>query len=208
MFVAWRRVLAPSQVFWGDHPFGSYRRRLGEDLRGYNNFLKRLEVRETPDHHDARKVLAEVSTNFGAANTPLDDEAHAIAMTCWQMLDRSMESGAISISDLDALRAVKCIPNVLRVLSPPEWMFFENRAGLAAKFGEFLGQNVIPRPLGAGNAFAAAGVRELGSAVEVALLECPDPVEDAEMAHKIAGRRNEIGRVLVSRALAPCRRRP
>ena len=191
---------ASSQVFWADHPFGSYRRRLGEDLRGYSNFLKLMDVRETADHDDARKVLTEISAKFGAANTPLDDEAYAVAMTCWQMLDRAMESDVISTSDLGALRAVKCIPNVLRVLSPPEWMFFENRAGLAAKFGAFLAQNVIPRPLGAGNAFSAAGVRELGSAVEVALLECPDPVNDAEMALKIVGRRNEIGRVLVSQS--------
>ena len=191
---------APIQVFWAGHSFGSYRRRLHEDLRGYNNFLKRLEVRETPDHRDANDVLMEISAKFGAANVPLDDEAYAVAMTCWQMLDRALESGTISISDLDALRHVKCVPNALRLLNLPEWMFFENRAGLAAKFGEFLVQNVIPRPLGAGNAFSAAGVRELGSAVEVVLLECADPVEDAEMASKILGRRNEIGRVLVSQS--------
>ena len=191
---------APTQVFWADHSFGSYRRRLHEDLRGYNNFLKRLGVRETPDHHDANNVLMEISAKFGAANAPLDDGAHAVAMTCWQMLDRALESGTISISDLDALRLVKCVPNALRLLIRPEWMFFENRPGLAAKFGEFLVQNVIPRPVGAGYAFSAAGVRELGSAVEVALLECADPVDDAEMASKILGRRNEIGRVLVSQS--------
>ena len=191
---------APNQVFWADHSFGSYRRRLREDLRGYNNFLRRLEIRETPDHNDANNVLMEISAKFGAANVPLDDEAYAVAMTCWQMLDRALESDTISASDLDALRFVKCVPNAQRLLNPPEWMFFENRAGLAAKFGDFLVQNVIPRPLGAGNAFSAAGVRELGSSVEVALMECADPVDDAEMVSKILGRRNEIGRVLVSQS--------
>ena len=191
---------APIQVFWADHSFGSYRWRLHEDLRGYNDFLKRLEVRETPDHRDANDVLMEISAKFGAANVPLDDEAYAVTMTCWQMLGRALESDTISISDLDVLRHVKCVPNALRFLNLPEWMFFENRARLAAKFGEFLVQNVIPRPLGAGNAFSAAGVRELGSAVEVVLMECADPVEDAEMASKILGRRNEIGRVLVSQS--------
>ena len=142
----------------------------------------------------------EISAKFGAANAPLDDEAYAVAMTCWQMLDIALESGTISINDLHALRLVKCVPNALRLLNPPECMFFENRVGLAAKFGEFLVQNVIPRPLGAGYAFSAAGVRELGSAVEVALLECADPVGDAEMASKILGRRNEMGRVLVSQS--------
>lgn len=191
---------APSQVFWGDHPFGPYRRRLGEELRGYGNLLKRLEVRDTPDHQDAQNVLIEISSEFGAVNTPLDDDAYVVLMACWQMLERALDGGSLSTDKVETLRSVKCIPNAVRVLNPPEWMFFENRAGLAAKFEEFLAKNVIPRPLGAGNAFAAAGVRQLGSAVEVVLLECADPTEDADMARKILARRNEIGRVLVSQS--------
>jgi hypothetical protein len=37
--------------------------------------------------------------------------------------------------------------------------------------------------------------------VEVAILECADPLEDTEMALKITSRRNEIGRVLVSQSV-------
>ena len=55
---------------------------------------------------------------------------------------------------------------------------------------------MIPRPIGAGRAFAAAGVRQLGSAVSVELLECVDAVEDPETTHLLRARRDEIGRVL------------
>jgi hypothetical protein len=191
---------APTQVFWGDHPFGPYRRRLREELRGYSNLLKRLEVRDTPDHQDAQNVLIEISSEFGSVNTPLDDDAYVVLMACWQMLERALDGGSVSTDKLETLRSVKCIPNAVRVLNPPEWMFFENRAGLAAKFEEYLAKNVIPRPLGAGNAFAAAGVQQLGSTVEVVLLECADPTEDADMTQRILARRNEIGRVLVSQS--------
>lgn len=191
---------APSEVFWGEHPFGRYRWRLGEELRSYSNFLRHVGVRDTPAHEDAFGVLREIASEFSAGSSPLDDDAHSVLLACWQMLGRALDDGALSADDVEALRFVKCVPNAGRVLNPPEWMFFENRAGLAAKFGAFLTNNVIPRPLGAGNAFAAAGVRQLGSAVEVELLECADPTDQAEMAHRLRARRNEIGRVLGSQS--------
>jgi hypothetical protein len=75
----------------------------------------------------------------------------------------------------------------------------QNRSLAAVSlFGQFLITNVIPRPLGAGEAMARAGVRSLGSAVETQLLECIDPTEDTAMAARILGRRNQFGRVLES----------
>jgi len=189
---------APTEVFWGEHPFRRYRWRLGEELRGYSNLLKRLEVRDTPDHHDALSVLKEISSAFGSANTPLDQDTDSVVMACWQMLQWALDVGALSADGLQPLRSVKCVANAGRVLYPPEWMFFENRAGLAAKFGEFPSNNVIPHPLGAGKALAVAGVRQLGSAVQVELLECADPTDDSAMGERMRARRAEIARVLGS----------
>ena len=36
----------PSQVFWGSHPFGSYRAQLGPELVRYQSLLEGLGVRE------------------------------------------------------------------------------------------------------------------------------------------------------------------
>ena len=189
---------SPSHVYWSEHPFGRYRRRLGEELRSYSNLLARLGVHDAPDHSDALNVLKEISKEFGTTNLPLDADAQAVLMACWQILESALDRSILIATDLYQLHELKCVPNVDRILNPPDWMFFENRAGLAAKFGEFLTKNVIARPLGAAHALAAAGVRPLGSAVEIELLECSDPADDEEMTNTLRLRQNEIGRVLDS----------
>ncbi len=190
--------LEPTQVFWGEHPFGHYRRRLSEDLRRYSELLSRLDVRENAGPSDAMLVLREITSEFGVNNRPVDAEAYAVVMACWRLLERMLESESFEEGELSSLTDVKCVPNSQGILTPPKWMFFENRAGLAKKFEEFLINNVITRPLGAGRSMTVAGVRPLGSAVEVQLLECGDPIEDVAVAERIVERRNHLGRVLES----------
>jgi hypothetical protein len=190
----------PAVVFWGEHPFGRFRKRLGLELRRFSELFAKLGIREMPDHTDALKVLREISAAFGTANTILDEEAHAVLLHCWRSLELALEAGSLSASQLLALKTVKCVPNPIRLLSPPEWMFFEDRAGIAVKFDGFLKANVIPRPLGAWNAMTAAGVQSLSSAVEVHLIECIHPVEDAEVSARVRERKNELGRVLEAQA--------
>lgn len=190
---AYRR---PDEVFWGEHPFGRYRWRLGDQLRMYAKFLSAIGVRETPANSDFLKVLREISDEFAPANRSLDEESHSVLLECWRALSRALREGAIATSELEALRTVKCVPDRMRVLNRPDWMFFENRAGLAEKFGSFLSRNVIPRPLDTADALAAAGVRPLGTAVAVELLECRGLAEDPNLRAHILSRRNAIARVL------------
>ena len=187
---------SPDHVFWDDHPFGKYRWRLAGNLRGYEDLLEKIGVAETPNHEDALDVLQEISAEFGAANRPLDDNGYAVLMGCWQMLEEALDAGTITNGCLQSLRSVKSIPNNTRVLCPPTWLFFENRVGLAAKFGAFLANNVIPRPLGAGQVFLAAGVRQLGSAVKIELLRNDSPVDDPRTTESLQRRHEEIARVL------------
>lgn len=190
---------APNEVFWGEHPFGRYRCHLSEELRSFNKLFAQLGVRDAPNHEDALSVLKEISAEFGTVNRPLDEDVHTVLMVCWRMLEKVQEDRTFSQETLlRELGHLKCIPNKDRVLYSPNWIFFENRAGLAAKFKEFLKKNVIPRPIEAGNAFAAVGVQPLSSAVEIKLLECADPTEDPEMMKRIQSRYNEISRVLGS----------
>lgn len=160
--------------------------------------LKRLGVRDIPSHTDALDVLREVSQEFGSKSLPLDESARAVVSACWQLLENVAIESEPTAESIRALRNVKSVPNAKGILFPPEWMFFENRAGLAGKFGEFLASNVIPRPLGAARAYSLAGVRQLGSAVQVELLECVDPTPDNGVGEVIHDRRNQIGRVLDS----------
>ncbi|HLZ18611.1 MAG TPA: hypothetical protein VKO67_03315, partial [Smithellaceae bacterium] len=192
------KYLAPNQVFWGEHPFGHYRQRLNEELRSYNNFMQKIGVRDAPTYEDAFQVIHEISAEFGNTNLPLDDETYAVLMACWRMMEIAYENEKISNDQLASLHDIKCVSNAGKVLYPPDWIFFENRAGLAAKFDNFLKGNVIPRPIGAAKALTAAGVRTLGSAVEIQLLENGDPSDDATMASRICERKNHFGRVIES----------
>ena len=187
---------SPDHVFWGDHRFGRYRWRLADELRGYGDLLEKLGVTDAPDHEDALGVLKEISSEFGYANSPLDDEAYEVLMGCWQMIEEALEAGILTAEYLKSLSNMKGVPNKARVPYFPTWLFFENRAGLAAKFGTFVANNVIPRPLRTGGAFLAAGVRQLGSAVELELLRNDNPVDDPDMEQRLHQRDKEIARVL------------
>lgn len=187
-----------SHVFWGEHPFGRFRHRLGPDLRRYEELFDRLGVRENPDHRDAFLVLQEISAQYGAGNKILDEGAHAVLMACWQRLERALGDGLITAEELSRLAGTKVITDTRRVLNPPEWMFFEDRAGLAVKFQSFLQNNVITRPQGAWRAMGEAGVRFLGSAVRSHFVECNNRVDDELVVCRLRRRRHQLARVLES----------
>lgn len=188
---------SPRDVFWQPHPFGSYRTRLSQDFAVYRALLDRLFVQDSPTPADAVGVIQEIGERFGATNTTLDDEAHAVIMASWQFLERAFDDETdLPPSELALLANTKCVPNAELLLMPPAWMFFENRAGMAAKFDGFLATNVIPRPIGASRAMASAGVQSLGAAVRLEVLELVDLVDDTEITNRLTNRRESIIRVL------------
>ena len=189
-------------VFWSDHPFGQYRWRLADNLRGFGRLLEGIGVTDAPDHHDAIEVLREISLESGTANNPLDDETYRVSMICWQMLEEALDTGRITEELLENLGKVKSISNSSNVLYLPTWLFFENRAGLADKFASFLQHNVISRPLRASRAFLAAGVRQLGSAVEIELVRNDEPLRNPEIEALLLYRVKEIARVLASQMVS------
>jgi hypothetical protein len=193
---------SPGEVFWSEHPFGRYRWRLAEELRSYGDFLKRLEVKDAPDFRDSLEVIKEISGAYGARNAPVDDDARAVLSTCWEFLERALNDTSVSPEEIqNELGDKKCVLNAAGILYAPDHIFFDNRAGLAAKFGTFLRQNVIARPLGAASALSAAGVRQLGSAVDVEVLEVRDATDAPDMEQLFLERRNELGRVLAAQGV-------
>ena len=136
------------------------------------------------------------SSEFAGMNKPLDDEAYAVLTGCWQMLEKALDAEVIATEWFGSLKEVKSIPNKDWLLYRPTWLFFENRAGLSAKFDTFLGNNVIRRQLGTERAFLAAGVRQLGSAVELELLSCESRGDDPDTTDRLRQRHNEIARVI------------
>ena len=187
---------SPDHVFWGEPFLGRYRWHLPEGLRAFEPLLRRIGVKDTPDHDDVLGVLHDISAEFSDTNSPLDDDAYTVLMHCWKILEETLNKEDIAIGTLMALRNNKVIPNRDRILYSPIWFFFENRPGLADKFGDFLIHNVISRALGTEQAFLAAGVRPLSSAVELRLLRNEEPGENLNTRKLLSQRREEIARVL------------
>lgn len=190
------QYVTADHVFWGEQPFGRFRYPLSPDMRKYNDLLEKLGVRERPGPQDALDVLLEIAHEYGKVNQPLDDEAYAVCMTCWRILSQGMESDEISNEEIESLSGEKVIPDDRMILNPPGHIFFEDRAGMAEKFGDFLKHNVIPRHQGAWRAMEVAGVRTLRTAVEPLLLECADPVEDLLVTRRVQSRRSQLARIL------------
>ncbi len=187
---------APKEVFWGKHPFGRFRQRLGKELSTYRKLFDKLGVRDEPNHEDAVAVLKEIADDFGSQNKKIDEETKKVVMECWRLLDDAIDKDEFDKGTVESLKEVKCIPNPQDLLYPPDWIFFENRAELAKKFGEFLLNNVIYKPIKGGRAMSMAGVRLLGDAVEVEVIECNDAAPDNEISAFIRERRALFARIL------------
>lgn len=186
----------PDDVFWQPHSFGRFRFQLGADLRRYNDLFKKLGVDESPNHGDAIEVINELAAEYGNVKKAVDGEVRAVLMACWRMLEEALLKEDIDADALTSMATTRSICAANDLLNPPRWMYFDDRAGLAAKFEGFLENNVIQRPQGAWQAMAAAGVRPLSSAVESHLAEPGDPVEDDEILRRFDERRDLIARVL------------
>lgn len=188
--------LRPTDVFWQQHNFGRWRRQLVPGARKYNDLLSQLGVKEIPDWSDAVAVLTEIAEEYGSQSRRLDAEAQRVALSCWQMLDQALDGAEIEADYLQQLGEQRVICGADEVLCQPRFVYFDDRPGLAEKFGEFLRRNVIKRPLGAWRAMARAGVRSLSEAVESQLVEKMDPVGDAEIISRTTARRQLLARVL------------
>ena len=190
--------LSPDNVFWSEQPFGRYRQQLGEELYSYKKLFDELGVHDKPDYKDAVAVLKEIAEKYGSRNQKIDEETRNAVLACWQMLDDEIDRDDFDEDLVKSLKEVKCIPNPQDLLYPPDWMFFENRAGLAEKFVESISKNVINKPMKGGEAMMLAGVRLLGSAVEIQLIECDNPSTDTKIETLIKERHRLFARILDS----------
>lgn len=197
----------PDQVFWSEHPFGSFRYRLAKEMRSYDRFLDCLGVKEGPDHRDALAVIAEIEQKYAPGNLLVEEADLGILLSCWQILgqdlDRSVEDEDLAEEmreTLEGLSARKVIPDRRGLLCRPGWLLFEDRPGIAVKFQDTLGNNIIPRPQKAWLAMQLAGVRHLSDALRSELVECRDAREDSFVFERIQERRQELRRVFETRA--------
>lgn len=196
------RYILPTQAFWNEHPFGARRVQLGPEWRSFHQLLAKLGVRDGPGPSDYLEVLLEIA----GPKSELDDEALTVVQRCWRGLNQALTDRTPGIEEqLQQLADRRVIPNQKRLLVRPKHTFFEDRPGLAAKFGDFLTDNVIERPHNAWQAMRVAGVQFLGQAVEIRLTEFTDAVEDVSLQNRLQERLSLIARIAETERTASSR---
>lgn len=189
------RYVRPDQVFWNDHPFGPYRYRIGSSLRAYDDLLGKLGVRSDPEIADYIQVILDIGEEF--RTVPLDDIALGVVMSCWRKLSDALTTDIVGVDELkQRLCGRKVIPDPRQILTLPEHLFFEDRAGLASRFEALLKNNVIQRTEGCWLAMEAVGVQLLSRLIEVDLANEVDAEPDAYLASRIQERKLLIQRII------------
>lgn len=190
----------PSKLFWQEHPFGTYRYRLDADLRPFNEFFKMVGVKETPKLDDYIAVLLEISEQFGSVNISIDDQTYIILHRCFAHLQQRMVSGEINEEDLAKhLRGKKIVPQANLILYPPEWVFFEDKSGIAEKFDGRLAGNIIGKDRETWQVLDKLGVRSLSLAVKSTIYHCEGDAYNPSLTFQIKERRKSIDRIVESR---------
>ena len=198
------RYLRPAEVFWGSHPFGSFRVQLGPDFRSFLSLLTSLGIKEAPDYSDSIEVLKDVSAETG--DRPLSASERDVVLNCWVNLSDALEKGDIAPNALaQILSDVSCVPNDVGRLNIPSRMFFEDRPSLAERFPSQLKGNCITRTERVWTAMEGAGVRYLSSVVHGHLIDPVNPIEDHQVTERIMQRSSLIATILegVTRSGAP-----
>jgi hypothetical protein len=119
-----------------------------------------------------------------------------LAHACWRVIERDRQDERLDSDTLAALHDRRLIPSNAGVLERVDWLFFEDRPGLAAKFNGVLDRVVISRPAGIWRSMLAAGVRDLGRVVELHVIERQDPRPGTAVATQLAERKELLLRVI------------
>ena len=184
-------------VFWVDHPFGRFRKKLGPEFAEYGAMLEQLKVKDVATCHDALVVLADIAKEFGPFHDQVTEEADQnVVWTCWRMLQQGLDSGVLSPSDLKVMVSLAVVPDRLWVLTRPAHVFFDDMPGLAEEFGADVLRQVIRRPEGAWRALKAAGVSDMSAAVDVDIVELRGQRPAADVRSRIRERVDLLVRVL------------
>lgn len=194
---AWLR---PTDIFFGDHPFGRWRYRLTGRILERRRLLERLAVREAPVYDDALRVMQEIAAS--AVDRPLDGADQAVLLTCWRMCQTAQITGDLETSVLAELGSVAVVADRGGVPRPPDAVFFEDLIGLATELPGMEDQVISP-PLGAAEAMRAAGVRDLSSVAEARIVEMGRRAPGAELAERVVERQPLVQRIVAHESDAP-----
>jgi hypothetical protein len=188
----------PNQVYWEQHPFGSYRARLGTEFGRFKDLFDKLGVKEKPNENDAIAVLQEIAEKVGKSDIQFEDDSDTgkIVIMCWKLINSALENDQIKPATIKkALGNKETILSSRHTLDFPIHLFFDDRAGLGQKF-QFIKNNLTRAIEGAWMAMEAAGVQRLSKVITTELLQCDNPNRDIVLETRLTERIPLILRVI------------
>ena len=185
---------SPQDVYWTEHPFGRWRRRLGPEFGEFQQLLAALGVRDHPDHSDALKVLDEVSAEHAPENAILDDEDLRVVLEAWRLIEDALHRGELDDADVARLANKKVIPDSRGVLVQPNLLYFEDVPDLALLLPG-IAAHIIRRPDGAWRAMRAAGVGDLSRAAQPRIVQFANRREATRLQERLHDRQAMLARV-------------
>jgi len=152
-----------TDCFWSSHPFGPYRHQIGDQLRNFFSFLKRIGVKEEPQLDDYLEVLKEISEAFGSSNKPLDEITKTVVKTIYFFLSSRLSD--ISEEWSNELSGKKAVLDRYGLLRIPGHMFFEDKGIMVDIFRERLKAELIDKEGDNWQLLEGLGVRHLSKAI-------------------------------------------
>ncbi|MCU1490545.1 MAG: hypothetical protein JWM85_1950, partial [Acidimicrobiaceae bacterium] len=189
------RWLKPSEVFWTDHPFGEWRRRLGHEFARYRDLFDQLGVEETPKWPQALAVMHDISAMYAPSNAELSDDDRSILLECWRLCDSALVGGEMSPDKLGELSGRKVVADDRSVLMRPSLLYFEDLPGLADELPG-IRDHVIRRPDGAWRAMRAAGVEDLSKVAIANVVDLGSRLDGDQLCARLPEREEELARVI------------
>jgi hypothetical protein len=183
----------PADVFWDESPFGPFSRRLDPALRARAAFFDKLGVKERPDGTDAVRTLTRVAAEWRPE--VLDEQQLNVVSACWERVQRRLRESADFEAVVRELAAVLCVPDPRNVLERPEQLFFRDTLGLAAR-SALLGNSLVDRHADTWEAYEAAGIRHITSALDTSVELVPPVADDSHFAGEVRAKSSAIRRIL------------
>jgi len=186
---AYRR---PDEVFWSDHPFGTYRAKLPIENLRYRPFFDAVGVREYPSAKDAAAVLAEVSAAVG--HEPVANQDAQVVRGTWELLASLVDED----DDIARMKSQASATDRDGRMVEPARLYFEDRPRLASLFDEGIRRRIIDFDPAIAPALRKAGARDLSEAALIGKLEPGDPRDDPKIDDLIRDRTRGIQRVVAT----------
>jgi hypothetical protein len=184
----------PKFVFWGDHPFGQLREKLGREWLRYEGLLSKLGVREKPEFQDYCDVFDEIETE-----TTVAGDIKQVIYRSLKELDQKLQAGEVQSEELfKKLSKKRFIPNWEDVLQTPLSVLLEDRPDIVSKFPDSIAINIVQPIEGAMQVLRACGVQWLSEGMKAHIVECIDPITNHGLTAVLHERKELFRRVLDS----------